>query len=176
LLLSVGDHYIEAGAIADFKKSQPDADILVHVEMKKCDDEDMKVFIDTGHQLHTISKMWGKSSYSVLGEFSGLIRFSPQGSRLFFDTLNELGWQRPLGHEMYLADLLMACHRSMPLAFYLSSDHRRMDVDYPSDYARARELYATRPIPEAPTGSEDDTAEEPGEPEGIRFESSWHTA
>lgn len=172
-LLSVGDHYIEPDAILDFKKSQPDADILVHVEMKKCDDEDMKVFIDAKHQLHTISKVWGKSAYTVLGEFTGMIRFSPAGSRLFFDTLAEMGWQRPLSHETFLADLLMACHRVQPLAFFLSNDHRRMDVDYPSDYARARELFASRPKSAEPEAAETTESEEPA---GIRFESSWHTA
>ena len=147
-VVSVGDHYLEREAMADFMQAQTGAGVLLHVELKKCDDEDMKVFIDHHHKLETISKVW--TSGTAIGEFSGLIRFSAQGSRLFFDCLADYAWSHGVRANSYMADVLMACHRSEALAFHLSSDHRRMDVDYPSDYMRARDLYKTRPQP-APT-------------------------
>lgn len=146
-LASVGDHYIEQDAVVDFKRNSADAPILLQVEMKKCDDEDMKVFLDARHELQTISKVWRKDAGTVLGEFTGMVRFTPAGSRLFFDALAEFSSTKPIGHDAFFADVLMACHKQQPLGFYVSSDHRRMDVDYPGDYSRACELYATRPVP-----------------------------
>lgn len=162
-VLSVGDHYLERSVISEFIQDQPDANILLHVELKKCDDEDMKVFVSGNGQLKSISKVWSRSAGKALGEFSGLIRFSATGSRLFFDTLEEYAWSHKLDHA-FIADVLMTCHKREPLAFCLSSNHRRLDVDYPSDYTQACELYAQRP--DAAQDSEPETDEE------VNFESS----
>jgi hypothetical protein len=75
----------------------------------------------------------------VLGEFTGLVRFSAEGSRQFFDTLDKHAWQH--GIQGYVADVLCVTHRKWELAFHLSADHRRVDVDFPCDLTRARELY-----------------------------------
>lgn len=165
-LLSVGDHYLERSVMQEFMADQPDADILVHVELKQCDDEDMKVFIGPQGQLKAISKMWHRSAGAALGEFSGMIRFSPAGSRQFFDTLGDFAWTRKLDRETFLADVLMACHRRDGLSFCLSNNHRRLDVDYPVDFTAACQLYATRPV-EAETSAnetEDDENLTPSQP------------
>jgi choline kinase len=146
-LLSAGDHYLEHDAFTEFHRAQPTAPILVHVELKKCDDEDVKIFVGADGRLRTISQQWGRSNGKAIGEFTSLVRFSPAGSRLFFDSLLELAWSTGLNPDQTLADVLLACHRRQPLAFHLSSDHRRRDIDYPGDYAKARELYSTRPRP-----------------------------
>src|SRR4051812_23715247 len=52
-LFTVGDHYLEADRLRSFLADQPDADILVDVELKKCDDEDMKVFVNRTGGLRT---------------------------------------------------------------------------------------------------------------------------
>ena len=41
----------------------------------------------------------------------------------------------------YVADILCAYHRKWELAFHLAGDHRRVEVDFPCDLTRARELY-----------------------------------
>ncbi|MGL4464008.1 MAG: NTP transferase domain-containing protein [Planctomycetia bacterium] len=157
-LLSVGDHYIEREAVVEFSKSQPEASILVQVELKKCDDEDMKVFINPRRELLTLSKTWPKKEGTAIGEFTGMVRFSSAGSRLFFDSLASLTWQAGAGPTLFIADVLMACHKREALAFHLSSDHRRMDVDFPSDYVKACDLYRTRPKQTTPAAEEVDAA------------------
>lgn len=141
-VITVGDHYLEPEEMTAFLKAQPEAPILLHCELKKCDDEDMKVFIDQSHQLCGISKTWRSGGGNAIGEFSGMVRLSPTGSRMFFECLAEAVWNRGCPQDLFMADVLMACHQREPLGFHLSTAHRRLDIDFPSDYERARELYA----------------------------------
>jgi choline kinase len=136
-LFSVGDHYLAPDRLRDFLADQPAADVLVDVELKSCDDEDMKVFLNRAGKLRTMTKAFLEGP--VLGEFTGLVRFSAEGSTEFFDTLERHAWQH--GLQGYVADVLCALHRRWELSFHLSTDHRRVDVDFPYDLARARELY-----------------------------------
>jgi hypothetical protein len=75
----------------------------------------------------------------ILGEFTGMVRFSAEGSQQFFEMLERHVWQH--GIQGYVADVLCTMHRKWELAFHLSNDHRRIDIDFPCDLARARELY-----------------------------------
>jgi choline kinase len=137
-VFSVGDHYVSLPRFQAFLADQPDADILVDVELKSCDDEDMKVFLNRQGKLRTITKTCLDGP--VLGEFTGAARFSAEGSSQFFSTLDRHVWQH--GIQGYLADVLCSVHRKWELAFHLSADHDRVEVDFPCDLARARELYA----------------------------------
>jgi choline kinase len=136
-LFTVGDHYLARGRLEAFLADQPAAEVLVDVELKTCDDEDMKVFLNRAGKLRTMTKAFLEGP--VLGEFTGMVRFSAEGSTQFFDTLERHAWQ--YGLQGYVADVLCAVHRKWELAFHLSTDHRRVDVDFPYDLARARELY-----------------------------------
>jgi choline kinase len=136
-VFSTGDHYFAGGRLAAFLADQADADVLVDVELKACDDEDMKVFLNREGKLRTMTKTC--LAGPVLGEFTGCVRFSAEGSRQFFDTLDKHVWQH--GIQGYLADALCTHHRKWELAFHLSDDHRRVEVDFPRDLQRARELY-----------------------------------
>ena len=136
-LFSVGDHYLEPARLGSFLADQPQADILADVELKTCDDEDMKVFVTRTGGLRTITKAFLDGP--ILGEFTGLARFSADGSAQLFETLEKHVWQH--GIQVYVADVLCAVHRKWPIAFHLSADHRRVDVDFPCDLARARDLY-----------------------------------
>jgi choline kinase len=136
-LFTVGDHYLESGRLRSLLADQPEADILVDVELKKCDDEDMKVFVNRSGGLRTMTKACLDGN--VLGEFTGMFRCSAEGSTQFFDMLEKHVWQH--GIEGFVADILCTTHRKWPLAFHLSADHRRVDVDFPCDLARARELF-----------------------------------
>jgi choline kinase len=137
-VFSVGDHYTSLPRFQAFLLDQPDADILVDVELKPCDDEDMKVFLNRHGKLRTITKTCLDGP--ILGEFTGAVRFSAEGSSQFFITLDRHVWQH--GIQGYLADILCAVHRKWELAFHLSPDHDRIEVDFPCDLARARQLYA----------------------------------
>lgn len=141
-VFSVGDHYLESARLRAFLADQPNADILVDVELKTCDEEDMKVFVTRTGGLRTITKAWLDGT--VLGEFTGLVRCSADGSRQFFEMLEKHVWQHgPTAMATgYVADVLCTTHRKWELAFHLSGDHRRVDVDFPRDLVRARELYA----------------------------------
>ena len=132
-----GDHYFAPSRLRSFLADQPEADILVDVEIKDCDDEDMKVFLNRAGKLRTITKTFLEGP--VLGEFTGLVRCSAEGSSQLFTTLEKHVWQH--GIQGYLADVLCALHKKWELAFHLSNDHRRIEVDFPYDLARARELY-----------------------------------
>lgn len=136
-LFTVGDHYIHGERMQAFLLDQADADILVDVDVKTCDDEDMKVFVTRTGNLRTMTKAFIDGT--VLGEFTGMFRCSAEGSKQFFEMLEKHVWQH--GVNGYVADVLCTTHRKWELAFHLSTDHRRVDIDYPYDLARARELY-----------------------------------
>jgi choline kinase len=137
-VFTTGDHYFEAERFATFLHDQPEAEILVEVEVKTCDDEDMKVYMDRAGHFRTMSKSFLKNGM-VLGEFTGSVRFSAEGSTQFFGTLRKYVWQR--GVQGYVADVLCAHHRKWPLAFHLNGAHDRVEVDFPCDLTRARQLY-----------------------------------
>ncbi len=136
-LVTTGDHYIALPRLQAFLADQPAADVLVDVEIKTCDDEDMKVFLNRRGELRTITKTFLDGP--VVGEFTATVRFSAEGSRQFFDVLEKHVWQH--GIQGYLADVLCTYHRKWELTFHLSNDHRRVEVDFPYDLARARDLY-----------------------------------
>jgi choline kinase len=136
-VVTTGDHYCAFGRFRAFLDDQPEADVLADVELKPCDDEDMKVFVNHQGRLRTITKTFLDGP--VLGEFTATVRFSSEGSSQFFDILERHVWQH--GIQGFLADVLCTYHRKWDLAFHLSTDHRRVDVDFPRDLMRARELY-----------------------------------
>ena len=136
-VFTTGDHYFALDRFQSFLADQPEADILVDVELKPCDDEDMKVYVTRTGKLRTMTKTLLDGT--VLGEFTATVRFSAEGSQQFFDTLDKYVWQH--GIQGYLADVLCAHHRKWELAFHLSTDHRRVEVDFPYDLTRARQLY-----------------------------------
>jgi choline kinase len=136
-VVTPGDHFFALARFQAFLADQPEADVLADVEMKPCDDEDMKVFLNRAGKLRTISKTFLDGP--ILGEFTATVRFSAEGSGQFFDVLEKYAWQH--GVEGYLADVLCTYHRRWEMAFHLSSDHRRVEVDFPYDLTRARELY-----------------------------------
>lgn len=136
-LFTTGDHYFSEARLPALLADQPQADILADVELKPCDDEDMKVYIDRNGHLKTMSKKLLPGT--VLGEFTATVRFSAEGSRQFFETLDKYVWQH--GIQGYLADVLCSYHRKQPLDFHLSNDHHRVEVDFPCDLTRARQLY-----------------------------------
>ncbi len=136
-VVTTGDHYFALPRFQAFLADQPAADVLADVEIKTCDDEDMKVFLNRRGELRTITKTFLEGP--VVGEFTATVRFSADGSRQFFDVLDKHVWQH--GIQGYLADVLCTYHRKWDLTFHLSNDHRRVEVDFPYDLARARDLY-----------------------------------
>lgn len=137
-VFTTGDHYFASERLASLLADQPTADILVDVEIKACDDEDMKVFLTKEGKLRTITKKFLPGP--VLGEFSGLVRFSAEGSSQLFSTLEKHAWQH--GIDGYLADVLCQVHRRWELAFHVSAAHDRVDIDFPRDLTLARSLFA----------------------------------
>jgi choline kinase len=136
-VFTTGDHYFAYPRFEAFLRDQPDVDLLADVELKACDDEDMKVFLNRAGKLRTITKTCLDGP--VLGEFTATVRFSAEGSTQFFETFEKYVWQH--GIQGYVADVLCAHHRKWEVAFHLSTDHRRVEVDFPCDLSRARDLY-----------------------------------
>jgi choline kinase len=147
-VFTTGDHYFGLPYFQAFLADQPEADVLVDVELKECDDEDMKVFLNRAGKLRTITKSFLEGT--VLGEFTSLVRFSAQGSTQFFSTLEKYVWQQ--GIQGYVADVLVAQHRKWELAFHLSTDHQRIEIDFPCDLTVARKLYAQHRLAARRTG------------------------
>lgn len=141
---TTGDHYFARTLLERFLADQPDADVLVDVEMKTCDDEDMKVYTDRTGQFRTMTKTFLKTG-TVVGEFTGLVRFSAEGSTQFFESLRRHVGQH--GIQGYVADVLCTHHRKRPLTFHLTASHDRVEVDFPCDLARARLLYQQHTTP-----------------------------
>lgn len=136
-LFTTGDHYFSYPHLQAFLHDQPRADVLVDVEIKPCDDEDMKVYINRSGKLRTITKK--VLSGTILGEFTSLVRLSAEGSRQFFATMEAQVRHQGIGG--YVADVLCSYQRKWELAFHLCSDHGRVDVDFPCDLTKARELH-----------------------------------
>jgi L-glutamine-phosphate cytidylyltransferase len=137
-LFTTGDHYFSSQRLPALLADQKEADVLVDVELKTCDDEDMKVYLNRNGKLRTITKTMLPGP--VLGEFTGMVRFSAEGGKQLFTTLENYVWQN--GIQGYLADVLCAAHRKWELAFHLSTDHHRIEIDFPCDLVRARQLFA----------------------------------
>jgi len=137
-VFTTGDHYFTQARLETFLTEQGDADLLVDVEVKTCDDEDMKVYLNRHGKLRTMTKTMLEGP--VLGEFTGLLRASAEGSVQLFSTLEKYFWQDCL--QVYMADVLCATHRKWELAFHLSTDHHRIEIDFPCDLHRARQLYS----------------------------------
>jgi choline kinase len=137
-VFTTGDHYYHQRRLAAFLADQPEAEVLVDVDLKPCDDEDMKVYLNRNGKLRTITKKVLEGP--IVGEFTGLVRCSAEGSTQLFASLDRHAWLT--GIQGYLADVLCALHRKWELAFHLSSDHHRIDVDFPQDADKARRLYA----------------------------------
>ncbi len=137
-VFTTGDHYFTTARLQTLLADQVEADLLIDVELKTCDDEDMKVYLNRHGKLRTMTKTMLEGP--VLGEFTGLLRASAEGSAQLFVTLEKYVWQH--GIQGYLADVLCATHRKWELAFHLSTDHHRIEIDFPCDLQRARQLYA----------------------------------
>src|SRR6266511_1901727 len=101
-LFSVGDHYLGMPRLRSFLDDQPQADILVDVDLKACDDEDMKVFVTRTGSLRTMTK--ALLDGTVLGEFTGLVRCSADGTRQLLEMLEKHVWQH--GIQGCVADVL----------------------------------------------------------------------
>jgi choline kinase len=133
-----GDHYFAPARLASLLADQPLADILVDVELKACDDREVKLYLNRNGRLRTISRATLEGP--VLGEFTGLVRFSSEGGRHFFSTFENHVWRHGLRGS--LADVLCQVHKRWDLCFHLSGAHDRVAVNYPGEYNRAKELYA----------------------------------
>ena len=68
-LFTTGDHYFGARRFDAFVQDQSAADVLVDVEVKTCDDEDMKVYLDRAGHFRAMSKNFLKQGV-ILGEFT----------------------------------------------------------------------------------------------------------
>src|SRR5947209_1518527 len=55
-VFTTGDHYFAYPRFQAFLEDLPDAEILVDVEIKTCDDEDMKVYVSRAGKLQTMTK------------------------------------------------------------------------------------------------------------------------
>ncbi len=137
-VFTTGDHYFTSDRLKALLADQPEADLLVDVELKVCDDEDMKVYLNRHGKLRTMTKTMLEGP--ILGEFTGLLRASNEGSVQLFSALDKYVWLH--GIQGYLADVLCLSHRKWELGFHLSNDHQRIEIDFPCDIHRARQLYA----------------------------------
>ena len=116
-VFTTGDHYFAPGRLASLLADQPTADILVDVELKACDDRDLKVYLNRAGRLRTISKACLEGP--VLGEMTGLLRCSAEGGKQLFSTLEKHVWQH--GLQSSLAEILCHVHKRWELAFHLSA-------------------------------------------------------
>src|SRR5262249_44239156 len=110
-VFTTGDHYFTSTRLEVLLADQPEADLLVDVELKTCDDEDMKVYVNRHGKFRTMTKTMLEGP--ILGEFTGLLRVSAEGSVQLFSMLEKHVWEH--GIQGYVADVLCAAQRKWEL-------------------------------------------------------------
>ncbi|MEA2037293.1 MAG: phosphocholine cytidylyltransferase family protein [Nanoarchaeota archaeon] len=133
-LLMAGDSIMHPQIIKEFINTQ--GQVLVSVELKKCDEEDVKAVI----KLDKIIKMSKEVPIEeASGEFTSLIKIPKESSKAFFEEIEEfikLGSQ-----NKYIANIVMFLQDRGFDVKPVYTNHPRIEVDYPEDLEKAREMF-----------------------------------
>jgi choline kinase len=109
-------------------------DIIVSVDKKKCDEEDVKVIISNSRFIK-ISKNINPSD--AIGEFTALVKISSKVSKLFFDLI-----ERKNQGDKLLADIIM---RISNLGYDVKPIYTkglpRIEIDFESDLIEANNIF-----------------------------------
>ena len=141
-VFTTGDHYFALPRFQAFLADQPEADVLVDVELKACDDEDMKVFLNRTGKLRTMTKTFLEGP--VLGEFTGAGPLQRRGQH----AVLRRPWKSTSGSTASRAtsptsSVPSTASGNWPFTSATTTD--RVEVDFPCDLTRARQLYAAAP-------------------------------
>ncbi|MEK6969039.1 MAG: phosphocholine cytidylyltransferase family protein [Nanoarchaeota archaeon] len=113
-----------------------EGDIAVLIELKQCDDEDMKVIIDE----HKITQMSKNIPCNLAnGEYTGITLFSKKSSKTLFTEIED---SLQIKNSQYLAEILLLMqqkgHHLNPI---YSENIPRIEIDYPEDLKKAQQIY-----------------------------------
>ncbi|MBT3814197.1 NTP transferase domain-containing protein [Candidatus Woesearchaeota archaeon] len=115
---------------------EPSQDVLVSIELKKCNEEDMKVVLEN-HNIKEISKTI--SLDQAQGEYTSLTRFPKESSTVFFNEV-----EKAINNQnckTYVADILLNLQN---LGFNLKpiyTNKPRIEIDFLEDLEKAQALY-----------------------------------
>jgi choline kinase len=120
--------------------SEADGEAIVVVDPHPCGAEEVKVVLDPGGRVIGMGK-WVTPS-DAAGEFIGIARFGRESGRQFARSLRERSglqtWQLK-----YYDDTLHDLAASMGLHGLRLGHHPMVEVDFPQDLHRARELFSS---------------------------------
>ena len=113
-------------------------DITVCIDKKTCDAEDSKVIIQDDGILN-IGKDIPVNEAS--GEFIGMLKFSAEASKAFFDEVDMILKESKL--NFYVADVLLRLKdKGLKLIPCYTDNLPRIEIDYPEDLEKGRQIFA----------------------------------
>ena len=128
------DSVYDEGLIDEFLKSK--GDVILGIEKKKCDDEDVKVIIDD-NKILDIGKNLDISK--SVGEFIGIVKFSEKGSEIFFEELESYLKQGNING--LVADVIFKSQEKDINVAPLFIKSRRIEIDYKEDLDAAKKIF-----------------------------------
>lgn len=136
-IFSTGDSLLHPELIKKMIHFQDKENILLCVDLKQCDEEDMKVIIKD----ETIIDMSKKIPlHQASGEYTGLTYFPSVASVTFFELVDKSLKQR--SKNQYVAQMLLLLqHQGFKLVPMYTKGLPRIEIDYPQDLEDAQKLY-----------------------------------
>ncbi len=133
-LFITGDSLIHPDILKKILKVE--GDIKVLIELKQCDDEDMKVVIN-GYKIINMSK--NIPCNLANGEYTGITLFSKKSSKTLFTEIEK---SLQTKNSQYLAEILLLMQqKGYHLKPIYSENIPRIEIDYPEDLKKAQQIY-----------------------------------
>lgn len=137
-MFSTGDSLLHPQLIQKMIHSDKKENILLGVDIKKCDEEDMKVIIKDNIVVDMSKKI---PLSEATGEYTGLTYFPVAASPAFFDLIAASLEQG--SKNQYIAQMLLLLQQQGSALIPMYTEGLpRIEIDYPEDLETARKLYA----------------------------------
>ena len=134
-IFMTGDSLIHYSLIEKMIANKNKGDILVSIDAKKCDEEDMKVIVEQGVIIN-ISK--NIPVHLANGEYTSLTYFSSKASRRFFDLIHKY---LKKDEKKYVAEILLELQKEgLRLIPVYTEQLPRIELDYPDDFLNANKM------------------------------------
>ena len=136
-----GDSLLHPQLIKRMVNFENKENILLSVDIKRCDEEDMKIIIKEGLIIDISKKI---SIMEATGEYTGLTYFPADASGAFFNLIEQ--YLKQESKNQYVAQMLLLLqHKGFkPVPIY-TEGLPRIEIDYPEDLDLAQELYTLFP-------------------------------
>lgn len=141
-IFSTGDSLLHPQLIKKMIHYENKENILLCVDIKKCDEEDMKIIIKDSVIIDISKKI---PIGEATGEYTGLTYFPGKASKVFFTLIEKSLMEESKNQYVALMLLLLQHQGFKPIPIY-TEGLPRIEIDYPKDLESARELYTLFPV------------------------------